>query len=305
MGGESQNPSVNTGGPMQADNNSVNVVYCPNIDPSPSPTPEWPWPEIPTEPEPCQNGGWFWNFTTNTCVQDPQEAYCPHHCVPYQPIESGGCNDAADYCAFPYGCPPGTVDGGQGCCCFPTPVLIDVNGDGFKLTDAYSGIMFDLGGDGHKEPIAWTRAGTDDAWLVLDRNTNGLIDSGREMFGNFTDQPNATTTRNGFVALAWFDLTSNGGNGDGLIREGDSIFDSLRLWQDVNHNGISEPSELHKLKDLGLKTIELDYKESKKTDQYDNQFQYRAKVKDSRDAQLGRWAWDVVLQANPPRRPTQ
>ena len=65
------------------------------------------------------------------------------------------------------------------------------------------------------------------------------------------------------------------------------FFSSLRLWQEANHNGISELTELHTLKQLGLKTSHLDYKKSKKTDQYGNQFKYRAKIKDAHDAQLG------------------
>ena len=80
-----------------------------------------------------------------------------------------------------------------------------------------------------------------------------------------------------------------------MINKQDANFSSLRLWEDINHNGFSEASELHTLEDLGLKSIDLDYKESKRVDEYGNRFRYRAKVKDAHETQLGRWAWDVIL----------
>lgn len=88
----------------------------------------------------------------------------------------------------------------------------------------------------------------------------------------------------------------NGDNADGVIDNRDAIFDSLRLWQDTNHNAISEENELHTLPELGIAKIELDYKESRHTDEFDNRFKYRAKVWDVHGAKAGRWAWDVFLQ---------
>ena len=184
-------------------------------------------------------------------------------------------------------------------CVRNSPILVDVLGNGFSLTNAANGVFFNFSGEG-KIRLSWTAANTDDAFLVFDRNANGTIDDGSELFGNLTPQPQLSfEQRNGFLALADYDKSANGGNGDDVINGNDAVFGSLRLWQDSNHNGTPERSELHTLRQLGIEALELDYKLSKHVDQYGNRFQYRAKVRGINNAQPGRWAWDVFLMSAP------
>ena len=257
---------------------------------------------MPTSVQPCDN-------QRIASVSQYQCSLSPAACSPnaFEPA-SCLCMYAGPEWGDPNGCPdhPSSVECGswficEGCCpC--TPIIVDVEGNGFRLTSAEDGVAFDLNGNGVKQGrLAWSSTASDDAWLVLDRNGNGLIDDGSEMFGNFTPQPSprAGTPKNGFNALAVFDEIAFGGDGDGWLTKHDRIFRALRLWQDLNHDGISQASELYSLEERGLSSIDLSYKSSERLDQFGNHFRFRAKVQDVRGRQLGRWAWDVFLTSAP------
>lgn len=246
----------------------------------------------------------FYNYAFDVYYAPSQSNQCP---------QNGYWRQVMWQCAV-VGCDSG--GGGTTCTCDPnnpdpnccgSPIILDVSGNGFLLTNAQGGVKFDIAGINNPVQIAWTAPGAQNAFLCLP-DIHGQCDDGKDLFGNFTSQP-ASPAPNGFAALAVYDNPGHGGNGDGIIDAHDAIFSRLRLWIDANHDGISQPNELFTLPQFGIISISLDYKTDMRTDQYGNIFRYRAQVGSTNGA--GRMAYDVfflrerttaaTLKACPPR----
>ncbi|MEW5678654.1 hypothetical protein [Comamonas kerstersii] len=130
------------------------------------------------------------------------------------------------------------------------PIILDLDGDGLETVGLASNIYFDHDDDGVLTKTGW--AGANDALLVWDRNGNGTIDTGAELFGDFTVLPNGTLAPNGFAALAALDA-----NGDGVIDATDPAFAELKLWRDISQDGVSQGGELVSLADAGIVSLNL------------------------------------------------
>jgi hypothetical protein len=185
------------------------------------------------------------------------------------------------------------VDSADPGCYNITPIVIDTLGNGFDLTNVRAGVRFDITATGHPLQVAWIQE--DDAWLVLDRNGNGTIDNGAELFGDATRLSSGRLANHGFEALAELDV-----NGDGWISAADPVYAQLRLWQDANHNGLSEAGELIPLARKAVAGIGLDYRESRWQDEHGNEFRYLARI--SQSSPLARPVWvvvDVILTHEP------
>lgn len=183
--------------------------------------------------------------------------------------------------------PPGgeeTGGGGGGAGSDPTdpdpitPILIDLDRGGIRLSSLAEAVEFDLDADGEVERVAWTELDSGDAWLVLDRDGNGRIDTGRELFGNISPQP-PSDSPNGYLALGVFDEPAEGGNLDGRIDAEDDVFGRLQLWSDANRDGISQVWELRSLMAAGVRSLDLDYVSAYRRDQYGNVFRYSSLVR--------------------------
>lgn len=131
------------------------------------------------------------------------------------------------------------------------PLVLDLDGDGIETTAeaGASGVRFDFEGDGIKTPTGWVSA--DDGLLVLDRNNNGSIDNGSELFSDYTPLADGTVATNGVDALRSIDSS-----GDGLISADDAQFANLRVWRDLDQDGVSDSNELSALNQLGITAID-------------------------------------------------
>ncbi|MES2880043.1 MAG: hypothetical protein V4713_16650, partial [Pseudomonadota bacterium] len=126
------------------------------------------------------------------------------------------------------------------------PVMLDLDGDGLETTTRAAGVSFDVDDSGYLKKTAWLKA--DDGFLVLDRNLNGKTDSGKELFSNGT----IALGRRGLAGMAWVDS-----NYDGRLTAADPVWNELKVWKDLNQNGVQEAGETQSLSALGVS--ELNY----------------------------------------------
>ncbi len=180
-------------------------------------------------------------------------------------------------------------------CCPGSPIVLDLEGDGIHLTGAEDGVTFMLR-PGQFGLWAWTMPGSDDAFLVLDKDNSGRIDNGEEMFGDGSVQL-ASSEPNGFSALAYYDLESQGGNHDGVIDARDAVWPRLRLWRDADHDGFSASYELTPLDDAGVHMFSLDSTKSSGTDEHGNEFRFTSTI--VADAPISTTVSDVWLTQRP------
>jgi hypothetical protein len=198
-----------------------------------------------------------------------------------------------------------------------SPVVIDTEGNWGKrelFSDPSNGeyVSFDMRGDGSLEKFSWPKPDSGLAWLALDRDGDGVIKNGTELFGNFTahadggitDYPNP----NGFIALAWYDQPTQGGDMNLILDERDAIWPKLRLWIDEhcykepNVPCQSLPDELHTLRSKGVTSISLVWDASAKVDAVGNEYKFytvlnpEKETEPNRRPKDGHLAYDVWLK---------
>lgn len=132
------------------------------------------------------------------------------------------------------------------------PLILDLDGDGVGITPVEQGVFFDHNGDGFAELSAWTSAS--DGFLVRDRNGDGKITSGDELFGDQTRMLDGRWGQNGFDVLAEYD-----DNQDGRIDAQDALWSELRVWVDANRDGVSQLPEIRSLAETGVASIGIAY----------------------------------------------
>jgi hypothetical protein len=155
-----------------------------------------------------------------------------------------------------------------------SPILLDLDGNGFHLTGTDDPVYFDLDNDGTSEFWTWTSPGQRDAILSIDRNQNGFIDGGYELVGKTL--PSGLEPLVAYEELEALDQPGHGGDADGWITPEDAIYSVLRLWVDSNHNGFSEAEEILTLVEAGVTRVSYRYIVTQRRDRHGNLFRYES-----------------------------
>jgi Ca2+-binding RTX toxin-like protein len=146
---------------------------------------------------------------------------------------------------------------------YTCPIVLDLDGDGVETVSGTTGVFFDHDGNGFAEQTNWV--GADDGILALDRNGDGRINNGTELFGNQTVLSTGGKANNGYEALAELD-----DNRDGRIDQQDAAYSSLRIWRDADGDGYSHSAELRTLQELDVASINVSYSSSTYVDSLGN-----------------------------------
>lgn len=221
-----------------------------------------------------------------TCLPNPSGSpFCivdnaPGHCDLFQNHPCDG------MCATLSGGDGGGEPDNDGTC-GGSPIVIHLERGVPQFSSASQGVVFDIYGTG---PMltAWPVNTATTGWLVLDRDGNGQIDSGLELFGNHTILSDGTAASDGYAALAELDA-----NHDGWIDAADPGFGRLRVWLDRNRNGRTDANELVTLGSAGVERLSVDAHVSRKVDRWGNGFHLFAKVEPLPHVNIERLSWDI------------
>jgi len=225
--------------------------------------------------------GFCYTLTTSTYT----EQFSPQACPDPEPDPcAGGCPEPQ------YMCGEGeeVVLDECGCASCYSPIFVQLDQGPFEFSSAQNGVLFDMFGTGRRVRLAWPES-PNTAWLALDRNRNGVIDDGTELFGNTRRLDSGGMARNGYEVLADLDA-----NEDSIIDAQDPSFDDLLTWEDRDRNGRSSSDELKGLKDTSIVALHVGFSESRRQDRWGNRFRYRAKVDASSPPGI-RFSYDVFL----------
>lgn len=237
-----------------------------------------------------RNDGFLWDVASHEMghaigFTDVSANGCSGQSVMWGSISPGGSYTtgptATDWCALGrYYVPPTNITDDIGNMCdtewgCAEPIVFNLENGSYHLSGLEDSVSFDIfgvGPRGGKPQIGWTERGSEIAFLAFDRNGNGVIDGGGELFGNATLLRDGTHAANGFDALAQYD-----DNGDGQIDARDRIWQSLLLWEDRSHDGISQRQELRRIANSTITAIELAHRWTKRKDQSGNLFGYEGR----------------------------